>query len=134
MLDTNVALNYLLKPQEIKPHVQDILDNCYNIIFVSSVAVVEMMHLFNNGKIRTRKWQCAQDILSAMDEMEWTLMPVKREHIAAFGRLSIAARHNDPNDHLIISQAIAERITLISADRQFEPYTLQGLRFIFNER
>jgi PIN domain nuclease of toxin-antitoxin system len=35
---------------------------------------------------------------------------------------------------VIISQAIAERITLISSDMAFEFYTTQGLSLLFNER
>ena len=42
--------------------------------------------------------------------------------------------HNDPVDHIIISQAITERITLISSDQKFEDYIPQKLDFIFNSR
>jgi PIN domain nuclease of toxin-antitoxin system len=38
------------------------------------------------------------------------------------------------NDHAIISQAISDKIALISSDGAFENYTAQGLNFVFNKR
>ncbi|MDR3365412.1 MAG: PIN domain-containing protein, partial [Prevotellaceae bacterium] len=61
------------------------------------------------------------------------ILPVKREHLLTYARLTALANHNDPNDHIIISQAITEKMTLISSDRKFEPYEKQNLDFIFNE-
>lgn len=37
-------------------------------------------------------------------------------------------------DHLIISQAISDRIDLISSDTKFKEYISQGLKFIYNKR
>lgn len=42
--------------------------------------------------------------------------------------------HRDPNDRLIIAQAISDQIPLISSDRKFSRYERYGLDFIFNER
>jgi hypothetical protein len=38
------------------------------------------------------------------------------------------------NDHIIISQAITERMKLISSDRKFSFYLKQKLELVFNER
>lgn len=40
--------------------------------------------------------------------------------------------HKDPFDHLLISQAIAENLTMISADRNFPHYQPQELLLLFN--
>ena len=42
--------------------------------------------------------------------------------------------HRDPNDRLIIAQAISDRATLISSDRKFDRYERYGLQFMFNKR
>ncbi len=42
--------------------------------------------------------------------------------------------HRDPNDRLIVAQAISDRVPLISSDRKFERYRNYGLDFMFNER
>jgi len=45
-----------------------------------------------------------------------------------------AQEHNDPSDHVIISQAITEHLPLISSDTKFEFYRSQGLDFIYNKK
>ena len=40
--------------------------------------------------------------------------------------------HNDPNDRLIISQAMTEKMPLISSDTKFPRYVEYGLNFISN--
>ena len=41
-------------------------------------------------------------------------------HAAAVALLSL--HHRDPFDHLLIAQALAERLTLVTRDRQFAAY------------
>jgi PIN domain nuclease of toxin-antitoxin system len=36
--------------------------------------------------------------------------------------------------HVIIAQAISDKIPLISSDQKFKLYTSQGLDFVFNKR
>lgn len=109
------------------------LDNYSNLFYVSTVSVRELIHLHKRGKIKGR-WKKAEDILPSIEAMGYEILPVKREHLVAYSHLDLLINHNDPNDHIIISQAIAERMTLISSDRKFEPYVRQNLKFIFNER
>jgi PIN domain nuclease of toxin-antitoxin system len=91
-----------------------------------------MIHLHQRGRVRFAVKR-TEDILAAVEE-RFHLLPVKREHLVTYAALSTPADHNDPNDHIIISQAITEKITLISSDRKFEAYTRQKLKFIFNNR
>lgn len=48
--------------------------------------------------------------------------------------LPMYENHRDPNDRLIIAQAMSDKISLVSSDRKFEQYTKYGLDFIFNRR
>ena len=41
--------------------------------------------------------------------------------------------HKDPYDHIIISQAISHKMTLVSSDTKFSFYRKQGLRLIENQ-
>ncbi|MDR2813187.1 MAG: type II toxin-antitoxin system VapC family toxin [Prevotellaceae bacterium] len=134
LLDTNVALFAVSEQiKEIDRRVTKIVSNYENLFYVSTVSVREIIHLCKRGKIRGR-WKTAEDILPSIEAMGYEILPVKREHLVAYARLEPLASHNDPNDHMIISQAIAEKLTLISSDRKFEPYIKQKLKFIFNER
>ena len=49
-----------------------------------------------------------------------------------YSRLTIneAQDHRDPSDHVIIAQAITERLPLLSSDTRFWFYRNQGLELI----
>ncbi|GHV56351.1 hypothetical protein FACS1894182_02730 [Bacteroidia bacterium] len=92
-----------------------------------------MIHLYKRDKIDTN-WKKPEDILPAVEASNFEILPVKKGHLSTYARLLTLESHNDPNDHVIIYQAITERITLISTDQKFEKYTRQKLDLIFNSR
>ena len=51
-------------------------------------------------------------------------------HTYANLELNEAQEHHDPSDHVIISHAITERLTLLSSDAKFPFYRNQGLDLI----
>ena len=105
----------------------------YNsLLYVSTISIQEIIHLYKRNKIKT-KWRTPEDILPSI-EKNFEILPVKREHLVTYSGLSTPKAHNDPYDHVIISQAITEKITLISSDQKFKYYSVQKLDFIFNDR
>lgn len=58
-----------------------------------------------------------------------------KEHYETYSKLRIneAQEHYDPSDHLIISLALTNRLTLISGDGKFPFYRNQGLDLIENK-
>ena len=48
------------------------------------------------------------------------VLPVQLEHALQVEKLP--ERHKDPFDRLLIAQAIAENLTIISSDRQLQSY------------
>ena len=63
----------------------------------------------------------------------YTILPLNVEHMLTYSdlELNVAQKHKDPSDHVIISHAITERLTLVSSDGKFEFYRKQGLDFIY---
>ena len=68
------------------------------------------------------------------NEMGIQVKYVAKEHLRTMAKLDKVDGHNDPNDRLIIAQAITEKIPLISSDRHFYKYEKMGLDFIPNYR
>jgi PIN domain nuclease of toxin-antitoxin system len=134
LLDTNIVLFFLYNQKELEIRVLDIIVNDYKArLYVSTISIQEIIHLYKKkGKIKTT-WKRAEDILPSI-ELNFEILPVTREHLLTYTKLSTPESHNDPNDHLIISQAITEKMTLISSDSKFEDYVMQKLDFIFNSR
>ncbi|GHT51394.1 hypothetical protein AGMMS49982_08710 [Bacteroidia bacterium] len=50
-------------------------------------------------------------------------------HIAIF-----LIEHHDPNDHMLISQAITEKMCMVSSDKQFRNYSDKQFDLFFNHR
>jgi PIN domain nuclease of toxin-antitoxin system len=134
LLDTNIVLFFLYNQKELEIRVLDIIVNDYkDRLYVSTISIQEIIHLYKKkGKIKTT-WKSADDILPSI-ELNFEILPVKKEHLITYSKLSTTEYHNDPNDHVIISQAITEKMVLISSDHKFEEYVKQKLDLIFNSR
>ncbi|MDR1331546.1 MAG: type II toxin-antitoxin system VapC family toxin [Tannerella sp.] len=133
LIDTNIFMFHTLAHDKLGDDVLDILKDYGNIIHISSESVKELIHVFQNGRIKTRRWKRPEDILHCIkEELGFTINYVKEEHLFTLSRLEPVAGHNDPTDRLIIAQAVTERMPLISSDRKFEAYRKQHLEFIFN--
>jgi PIN domain nuclease of toxin-antitoxin system len=134
-LDTNTLIFILLdQKDELSRDVIAILDDYSNSFYVSSVALRELILLYKTGKIKKSKYKSFRGIFDAIDELNYEVISFTRQHVAAYAELSPAEKHKDPNDHMIIAQAISDKIPLISSDRLFENYRVQGLDFIYNKR
>lgn len=55
-----------------------------------------------------------------------TSLPVEHSH--ALGVAALPLHHNDPFDRLLIAQAQAESVPILTADRQFDSYDVEVLR------
>ena len=132
LLDTNIVLFFLFNRKELEREVLDLVTDYNNMLYVSAASVQEIIYKYKRNKIKTR-WKRPEEILPSI-ERNFDILPVKKEHLVTYSKLSILDEHKDPVDHIIISQAITERITLISSDNKFEYYVSQKLDFVFNDR
>lgn len=135
-LDTNILVFLNLEREdELDVSVRALLFDYSNTLLTSTTAVQELIHLSQISKLCTgRRQTAATDILQWLDDMSIRIMPVNASHLKAFANLPLHDDHRDPNDRLIIAQAISDRIPLISSDRKFSAYAKYGLDFVYNER
>jgi PIN domain nuclease of toxin-antitoxin system len=135
LLDTNVLVFILVNPESISNDVDLILKDFSNQLYTSSIAVSELIHLYKINKIQSKDYKSAIEIQEAIEKDFYIeILPFNKNHTKTLANLTIADGHNDPFDHAIISQAISDRITLISSDTKFKHYTSQKLKFVFNKR
>ncbi len=130
-LDTNILAFLLTNKDSISRKVENILSNYENVLLTSSVCVMELIHLFQIGKLRKRNFDVSF-VLDKIAEFNIAIKSVQEQHLQTMSELQFFQDHTDPNDRLIISQAITDKIPLISSDRKFSKY--QDLKFVFNER
>ena len=133
LLDTNILVFHAQNGKNLEKDVACILDDCENIIYVSSEVVKETMHLIRYDKIDVKQWKTPDDVWKSVEEWGFVIDYVKKEHIKTLGNLVTAKDHKDPTDHIIIAQAITNKMPVISSDHKFKHYRVQGLDLVFND-
>jgi PIN domain nuclease of toxin-antitoxin system len=132
LIDTNVFINFV-EDDYISHDVRNILEDYENTIYVSSESIKEFIHLVQNGRIILKKDFRLLDVFDLIENtLGFNVKYVNKEHLRTFAKLKLVENHNDPNDRLIISQAITEKMPLISSDTKFPRYRKHGLDLIYN--
>ncbi len=133
MLDTCIVCDMLYKAKKMDSKVFDMFDDYSCTLYASFETLRELIVLFNNKKIRSKQWKKAQDVINTVtDDLDIKILPLRENVAFTYSRLVLndALNHYDPSDHIIISQAITEKIPLISSDLKFPFYREQGLDLI----
>ena len=135
-LDTNMLFFILHNEQDdIHRDIKIIIKDDSNLFYVSSIVVSELLFLFRIGKFMPNSpYKTEKTIINAIKELGIKTVYFNEHHFSEYEKLEIAENHKDMNDHLIISQAISDKIYLISSDSKFPFYEKQKLKFVFNKR
>ncbi len=131
-LDTNILYMMMVGAYSLEHDVSAAIDDYSNTLYTSTVCAHELIHLYHIGKLKLPKG--VTDIIGWIEEQGIRIVSVKEGHLSEFERMPLVGDHRDPNDRLIIAQAIADKATLVSSDRKFSGYRKFGLDFMFNER
>ena len=133
MLDTCIVCDMLYKANRLNDKIFEMLDDYGCTLYASFETLRELVVLFNNKKIRSKQWKTAKDVLNTVkNDLDIKILPLREEVAYTYSQLQLneAYNHYDPSDHIIISQAITEKIPLISSDQIFPFYREQGLDLI----
>ena len=133
LIDTNILIFHISDPSILDRNTRKIFEDYENTIYISSESVKEYIHLLQSNRISPQKGVRRDDAIDFIEnELGFVIKYVTKQHLAALAALPLVPKHNDPSDRLIISQAIAEKIPLISSDRRFEFYKKYKLNLVFN--
>ena len=134
-LDTNIVVFLLVDNDNISRGVFALINDYSNTFYVSTEVIKEVIHLHKRGVIKENRFKTAKDILNAIERAGIEIKPLNEKHLLKYADMIIPVeKHNDPNDHAIIAQAISDKIPIISSDRKFGLYAEQGLEFVFNQK
>lgn len=133
MLDTCAVIDMLVDFDGLDQSVVDLIEDPENVLYASFETMRELVVHFNNKKLLSKQWKTAADVIRTVEEdLEIEFLPL-RPHVGytyANLRLNLEQEHRDPSDHVIVSHAITEHITLLSSDTRFWYYRNQGLDLI----
>jgi PIN domain nuclease of toxin-antitoxin system len=123
LLDTHAIIWFIngdiQLPQKSIQIIKDIKIKCY----ISIASIWEIAIKISLGKLEINGG--FDEILKIMKKFEIELLPVTFEHIQKL--LKMEHYHRYPFDRIIISQSMAENLTIISKDENFPRYDVHIL-------
>ncbi|MBV8154333.1 MAG: type II toxin-antitoxin system VapC family toxin [Candidatus Eremiobacteraeota bacterium] len=129
LLDSHVFVWVKAGPENLSDQARAAIIDPANEVFVSVASawelwikhskksIVQLAPVLDSG---------ARGFLKGLTESDIELLDVTLEHAAMAAALPHL--HRDPFDRMLIAQALLERLTLMTSDRQFKRY--KGLRII----
>ena len=124
LLDTHAFLWFIEGNPKMPPSTRSLIEDPVNQSFVSIASLWEMAI-----KISLQKLKLGQPfnrlIPQQLARNGFGLMQIGISHVA--GLISLPFHHRDPFDRLLIAQAIAERMPVVSRDVVFESYGITRL-------
>lgn len=124
LLDTQALLWFLLDDSRLPEHARAIIGDRENAVEVSPASYWEIAIKISLGKYALDEPLAGffQRELRDNNLAILPILPVHAEQVA-----SLPFHHRDPFDRLIIGQALAERIPVLSSDAQWDAYPIRRL-------
>jgi PIN domain nuclease of toxin-antitoxin system len=118
LLDTHAFLWWLLGDRRLTGRAGRAIGNESNTVFVSAASAWEIATKARIGKLTAPP--VVEDIAGSVADQGFRGLDVTIVHGQRAGQL--AGPHRDPFDRLLIAQALAEGLTLVSNDAIFDAY------------
>jgi PIN domain nuclease of toxin-antitoxin system len=121
LLDTSTLLWALGSPERLSPRARRLVDDGENIVSVASyweVVIKAQKGLLAIADLATW-WRRATELTAAR------VLPVRASHVTALAALP--ALHTDPFDRILIAQAVAEGLGLVTNDEPMRKYPVRTI-------
>ena len=116
LLDTH-ALLWWLADEGLNPGARDAIADPANLVAVSAASAWEISIKKALGKLAA-----PDDLERQVDQGGFTPLPISIAHGLAAGELP--RHHDDPFDRMLIAQAFAEELTIVTHDKRFADYDI----------
>lgn len=121
LLDTHVMLWWLRDDPKLGSHTRMAIADSRSRLMVSVASFWELSIKRRNGKFDEDGSELFDQVIDEGIEV----LGVQPHHLRALELLEKRPDHNDPFDHLIMAQAIAENAVLITGDKQIRQYDVR---------
>ncbi|HEY9801700.1 MAG TPA: type II toxin-antitoxin system VapC family toxin [Leptolyngbyaceae cyanobacterium] len=109
LLDTCALIWYLSEDSRLLPEVYEQIADSDNEVFVSAASAWEIE--IKRGK---KDFECPDDLLTVINICEFNVLSITIEH--AIKTASLPKYHKDPFDRILITQAMVEKMILVTSD------------------
>jgi PIN domain nuclease of toxin-antitoxin system len=120
LLDTHAFL-WFMKGENLSQKAQDSFLDIDNDLYLSAASYWEICIKHSLGKLDLDKnWNEIFDREMLLNGIKW--LPIEKEH--SQGIIELPMIHRDPFDRLLIAQAYAEDMILLTADSNIKQYDI----------
>jgi PIN domain nuclease of toxin-antitoxin system len=124
LLDTHAFLWFVLDDPKLSATARQVIESGANETCISLASFWEIAIKVSLGRYRLNAafeafWT------AAIQQNDVTVLPVEVGHVAPL--VSMPFHHKDPFDRLLIAQAMAEQIPLVSVDPRLDAYGVSRL-------
>ena len=120
LVDTCTLLWAISASDRLSDVARSLINDSSNRILVSHASLWELSIKVSIGKI-----QLPETFFDSLTDFGYEMLPIREEHFAAYRELPLL--HRDPFDRLLVAQAQAERIALLSSDAEIARYEVNKL-------
>ena len=124
LLDTHALLWWLSDDPALSRLARKIIGETKNVIVVSAASAWEIAIKVRLGKLPTGA-DFVSDFTGRLDREGFQSMPISGEHAIRAGLLPGA--HKDPFDRMLIAQALAENMPILSNETVFDAYRVRRI-------
>lgn len=128
LLDSNAFLWAKEEPSKLRAETLVEIAKVESRLFLSLASLWELAIKAANGKLDAYAAMIARGtdgLLAALHESNIALLPIELHHVLAASRL--AQHHRDPFDRVMIAQAQAENLVIVTRDAIFSRYDVRVL-------
>lgn len=122
LLDTQCWLWLHAEPERFGPAARQVVEELGNELLFSAASAWEIAIKYALGKLPLPA-PPIEYVPTRMERAGTVALPILHDHAVRVAALP--PHHRDPFDRLLIAQCQTERLRLLTADRQFEPYEVE---------
>ena len=120
LIDTHILLWWLADDRALPDVARTVIADPATTVVVSAATVWEIAIKQAAGRL-----DAPLNLMSTLDDNDFDTLPMTASHALDAARLP--AYHADPFDRMLIAQAVAEDLTLVTVDRRFTRYDVTML-------
>lgn len=124
LLDTHVLIWYVDGNPKLSQAATDAIRDTDNSIRISPASCWEIGIKVSIGKLQLNR-PFAEFLDLCVDRYGFEFLPIEPKHALAVSRLPFPPNHRDPFDRLLVAQALAEGMELVSADPKLDAYGIR---------